>query len=51
MNIVHHVFNVQAPPKTVCTAINSLRLFCEQGEGTPYRSGISGARVGATTVD
>jgi hypothetical protein len=31
--------------------LNSLRLFCEQGEGTPYRSGIPGARVGATTVD
>jgi hypothetical protein len=30
--------------------LDSLRLFCETGQGKPYPSGVPGARVGASMV-
>jgi uncharacterized protein YndB with AHSA1/START domain len=52
-----HQMGADRPDDAVASAnftwgyyLDSLRLFCETGQGKPYQSGVPGARVGATTV-
>ena len=51
-----HQMGLELPEDAVASAnfnwgyyLDSLRLFCETGEGKPYRSGDPTARVGATS--